>query len=425
MVKKKVGSITLAVGLITVGALLFSKNFIDIPIKDIYKYWPVLLIGLGLEMVLFTVLYGSNNSEIKLSVDGLCIVFILVLGAITQGITLINLEVPGHFYMDFNGIGYRTEIKENYSRDNISANYNVKELKVRNKFGDIKVLPSEAKNIKVKALVRVSGNDENKARAYAKDAIEITEGEITEIAPKRTSDANKKDLKNAQIDFTIFVPGEINVDIENSFGDIDVEGIGGNCTIAAKSGEVEASDIRGDVHIDNSFGDIKAEGIKGKAEIIGKNGGIKIKEVAGSAYIKNSFGDIDVAGVDGDLEAGNSNGDIIVKNIKGKAEISGSFGDVNVRKVDSDIKIKNSSGGIEAREINGNASINNSFGDIYFSSDNINNSDINAKTDFGDINCDKSLNVSKNGQQKTAQGKLGTGKYKIELITVNGDINIE
>lgn len=425
MIKKKVGSITLAVGLITVGALLFSKNFIDIPVKDIYKYWPVLLIGLGLEMVLFTVLYGRNNSEVKLSVDGLCIVFILVLGTISQGISFINIEVPESFYMDFGGIGNRTEVTESYSIENISENYNVKELKVRNSFGDITVLPADTKNIKVDVSVRVSGNDRNKARAYAKDAVEIKEGEITEIAPKRTSDMDKKDLNNAKIDFTVFVPKGIGLNIENRFGDVDVEGIGGSCTIETKSGDVEASDIEGNVDIDNSFGNIKAEGIKGKAKIVNRNGEITVEEVAGNAYIKNNFGDIDVDGVAGDLEASNSNGDIIVENIKGKAEISGSLGDVNVQKVESDIVIKNSSGGIEARDINGNANISNSFGDIYYSSDNINDSDINAKTNFGDINCDISLNISKNGQQTTVQGKLGNGKYKIELSTANGDINIE
>ena len=86
MIKKKVGSITLAVGLISVGALLFARNFMDIPVKDIYKYWPVLLIGLGLEMVLYMVLYGRNNTEVKLSVDGLCIVFIIVLGLVSNGV---------------------------------------------------------------------------------------------------------------------------------------------------------------------------------------------------------------------------------------------------------------------------------------------------------------------------------------------------
>ena len=121
MIKKKVGSITLAVGLITVGALLFAQNFMDIPVKDIYKYWPVLLIGLGLEMILYMVLYGRNKTEVKLSVDGLCIVFIIILGIISNGIKFIDINIPGRHFFGFNGSSlfegfkYRTEISEKYS----------------------------------------------------------------------------------------------------------------------------------------------------------------------------------------------------------------------------------------------------------------------------------------------------------------------
>ena len=49
MVRKKVGTITLAIGLITAGSILFAQNFTNIPIEDIYRYWPLLLIGLGLK----------------------------------------------------------------------------------------------------------------------------------------------------------------------------------------------------------------------------------------------------------------------------------------------------------------------------------------------------------------------------------------
>jgi hypothetical protein len=246
MIRKKVGSITLAVGLISVGVLLFSKNFIDIPIKDIYKYWPVLLIGLGLEMILFMALYGRNNTEVKLSVDGLCIAFIIILGVISNGMTFIRLDDNGGIFSGmkgnsiFDGIKYKSEVKESFVKENVSDSYSIKEVKVRNSFGDIKIVPADmdSKSIKVVAEVRVKSNDDNKARAYAKDAVEIKEGEVTEIAPRDVSDAERKDFSKAQIDFTIYVPKEVSVDAESSFGDIEAGGFGGNCTVETKNGEI-------------------------------------------------------------------------------------------------------------------------------------------------------------------------------------------
>lgn len=395
MIKRKVGSITLAVGLITVGALLFAQNFMDIPLKDIYKYWPVLLIGLGLEMILYMVLYGKNNTEVKLSVDGLCIVFIIILGLISNGIKFVNIDIPGRSFFRFNGssmfegFNYRTEISEKYNRDNISGGFNVKTLRVTNDFGDIKVLPADGKNIRLEAEVRVKCNDENKAREYARNAVEITEGEVTELSPKNPVNWDKDDYAKAQIDFVVYVPKEISLVVNEKFGDVEAEGIEGECKIVNKNGEIKALDIGGNVDIENSFGDIEVSGIGGKADITNNNGEISADNIGGSAVIVNHFGDI------------------------------------NINRVKGDITVENKNGRIEAEDVAGNAQIKNAFGDIYFKSQSINNGDIYAETKFGSIDCDKPLQIKKEGQDTVAQGRLGTGQYRIELITKNGRISID
>ncbi|HYE81605.1 MAG TPA: DUF4097 family beta strand repeat-containing protein [Clostridia bacterium] len=431
MIKKKVGSITLAVGLITVGALLFAQNFMELPVKDIYRYWPVLLIGLGLEMVLYMVLYGRNNTEVKLSVDGLCIVFIIILGLVSNGVRFINIDDPGHMFFGnrgssiIDGIKYRSQIREVYTKDNISSSFNIKELKVTNNFGEIKVLPTDAKSIKVEAEVTVRYNNEAKAREYVKNAIVIKEGEITELSPRKLDNRNKNDISSAQIDFIIYVPKQVSVDARGSFGDIDVEGVDGKCTLENKNGQIEASNISGDVDIDNSFGDIDVKNVGGKADIINRNGEITAEKISGGAVFESHFGDIEAATIGGDLKITANNGKITAGNIGGKAELSNSFGDINVSKVNGDLTVENKNGEIEAEAVTGDAKIKNSFGDIHFRSEGLNNGDIYASTKFGDIECEKPLQITKSGQEKVVQGKLGTGQNRIELITSNGDINID
>lgn len=431
MIKKKVGSITLAVGLITVGVLLFAQNFMDIPVKDIYKYWPVLLIGLGLEMVLYMVLYGRNNTEVKLSVDGLCIVLIIILGLVSNGVRLMNVDMPGRMFRGYhggsiiNGIKYSNQIRESYNKDNISSSFNLKELKVTNDFGDIKVLPTDAKSIRIEAEVTVKCNDEGKARVYARDAIEIKEGEITELSPKEPVNWNKDDFSKAQIDFVIYVPKQVSVDARGSFGDIKVEGIGGKCTLENKNGKTGAVNIGGDVDINNSFGDIEAINIGGRAEITNRNGEILADKISGSAILEGHFGDIEATTIGGDLKVINNNGRITAEQVGGKADLTNSFGDINIKKADGGVLIESKNGRIEAEEVKGNAQVKNSFGDIYFRSASINDSDVYAKTKFGSIDCQKPLQLNKEGSDTVAQGKLGTGQYKVELITNNGSINIE
>jgi hypothetical protein len=431
MIKKKVGSITLAVGLITVGALLFAQNFMDIPVKDIYKYWPVLLIGLGLEMVLYMVLYRRNNTEVKLSIDGLCILLIIVLGLISNGVKFINLDIPERMFFGYHGssvidgIKYRTEIIEEYNKDNISSSFNLRELKVTNNFGDIKVLPTDGKSIKLEARVIVKCNDEGKAREYAKDAIEIIEGEVTELSIKNPVNWNKNEYAKAQVDFVIYVPKDANVDARGSFGDIRVEDIGGKCILESRNGDIDAVNIGGDVDIENSFGDISAINVGGKIDIVNKNGEISAEKISGSAVLEGHFGDIEAVTIGGDLKVVNNNGRITVGDVSGKADLSNAFGDIDIDKVSGGVTVESKNGRIEAEDVIGNAQIKNSFGDIYYKAGSINDGDIYARTKFGSIDCEKPLQLNKEGQDTVAQGKLGTGQYKIELITNNGDINIE
>lgn len=432
MIRKKVGSITLAVGLITVGVLLFAKNFIALPVQDLYKYWPVLLIGLGLEMILYMVLYNKKDESVKLSVDGLCIVFIIFLGLFSNGTNMFNLKGPGDFFFGIHngdwvidGMRYKTEISETFTKDNIAAGTSVKEVKIVNSFGEIKVLPSNSSNIKVESDVSVKCNDENKARQYIKDAIQIKEGAITEISIKSPNDADRKDYAKARADMVIYVPKQVNVDAENSFGDLSAEGVGGSCVLESKNGEIKADDIGGNVTIRNAFGDIEAKNIGGKADISNKNGEIFAEGIGGTAVLETHFGDVDAVKIGGDLTVINNNGEINASNIGGKADIKTAFGDVTADRVGGELIIDNKNGRVEAKNIGGNAQIKNAFGDIYYDSDNSDNASIYANTKFGDINSDKPIQVNKSGQDITAEGKTGAGTYKIDLRTNNGNIYIE
>lgn len=431
MIRKKVGSITLAVGLITVGALLFAQNFMEIPVKDIYRYWPVLLIGLGVEMVLYMLLYGRSGNEVKLSVDGLCIVFIIILGLIANGVRFMNIDAPGHMFFGFHGgsvidgIKYNKQITESFIKDDISKDYNIKELKVTNDYGDIKVVPTDNKSIRIEAEVSVKHNDEAKAREYIKDSVEIKEGEITEISPKEPVDLNKKDISRAQIDFVIYVPKQVSLSASNSFGDISAEGIGGKCIIDNKNGQIKAVNIGGDVDVENSFGDIEVSNVGGKAEIMNRNGEIQAENISGAAVIEGHFGDIEAKVIGGDAKVTSNNGQITVNDVNGKAELTNAFGDININRAKGGITVENKNGRIEAEAVTGDAYVKNAFGDIYFRSMSINDGDIYAKTNFGEIESQKPLQMKKQGTVTEAQGKLGSGQYKIELQTSNGNINIE
>lgn len=426
---KKVGTITLAIGLIILGVVLFANNFTNIKIDDIYKYWPVLLIGVGLEMFVYMIMY-KHEENVKLRIDGLCIAFIIVAFIFTGNVGPFNFS-PKLSFSPFNGnvlidgVKYKSELRETIIKDNVSKDVKINKLTARNSFGDIKLLPYDQDYIKVEALVTVRYNNEKAARDYVKDVVKIIEGEQTQVYSAEYNGINKNDYAKAKVDYIIYVPNEVYAEVHNSFGDITAQGIGKDLTVDNQHGDVSIKDNVGSVFVKNSFGDIDVKGVGGKLEANNQHGDIDAEMISGDADIETGFGQLEINNVSGKLIARNNYGRITAKDIKGDAQIKTSFGDIEASNIDGNAAIMDNNGEIEARELKGNVEIRNSFGKISYRSSNIDNAEIYAKTSFGSINTDLPINVSKALNDQTAQGKLGDGRFKVELITNNGEIELE
>lgn len=427
MAKKKAGTITFAIGLIIVGALLFAENFTTLPIKDFYKYWPVLLIGLGAEFLIFSIIYSRGNENVRLSIDGLCVVFIIIMGLVSNMGSIMNFDLnlgdKGKSLLDFNA-SYKAEMKESFSKDNVSENYSIREVKISNDFGKIEVKPSDSKTVKVEAEIEVKYNDEKKAREYIKNAINIREGEVTEISVNLPSDGSKNDFSKAIVNFTIFIPAVEKANVENSFGDINVSDIKGELIVINNYGAVLVDGVTGNITVKNSFGKIDVGDINGDAKINNQNGQIIIEKVTGNAQLETHFGGVKAKNIGTDLTVENNNGTIEVDGVGRNADVTGSFGSIHIKDINGSLKVKNNNGKIDVKDVGANVNIKNSFGSIDYASNNIKDADIAAKTDFGSIRCDEDIDITKSGQQSKAEGKIGGGKNKIEITNTNGDINI-
>ncbi|MGI5998039.1 MAG: DUF4097 family beta strand repeat-containing protein [Lutispora sp.] len=390
MRKKKIGTITLAIGLITAGSVMFAQNFTDLPIKDVYKYWPLLLIGLGLEIVIYMSIYGRNDENVRFSIDGLCIVFI-ILAAIFANSSFIgfrHINIRGIGDIPFIGnLNYRGKIEEKITKDGISKDYDIKELKLTNSFGDIEIRKGNSNEIRLEANVTVQYNDENKARNYIKDAIRIEEGQITNIYIDKISSNRSRDYEKAMVDFIVYIPEGITVDIQNSFGDIDVESAG-KTTVKNSHGDIKLVDCSKDVEVENSFGRIEMENIGGNIDASSSNGDIRIEDVAGSIDTETSFGNIRINNVKGNVVAESRNGNVKIAGVEGNVDVETSFGNVEIDE--------------ESAE----------------------NGRIYAETSFGSIKGFKD-DVRDSGQKKYLETKLGNGSKEIRLKTSNGNIEMK
>lgn len=95
--KTKVGSYTLALGLIALGTGLLAHNFNLIPAPSVLRLWPLLLIGLGAEYFIRKI--TNRGDEIQFSIPSVVLIGLIIVAAVAVN-ALYNLG-PVRFPDDF------------------------------------------------------------------------------------------------------------------------------------------------------------------------------------------------------------------------------------------------------------------------------------------------------------------------------------
>ncbi len=180
------------------------------------------------------------------------------------------------------------------------------------------------------------------------------------------------------------VPRNCSLDLETSNGGIGVQGIDGNVEARTSNGAVEAQDI------------------KGNADMWTSNGGIKGEDVGGSVFADTSNGSIQLERVGGPVNASTSNGRVTITDAQGDIRCHASNGDIELRKVVANARAGTSNGGITC-QLPADASAK-----------------VSAATTNGKVGSDFPLSI----RRSRLSGKIGDGKYLIELRTSNGNISV-
>jgi len=126
----------------------------------------------------------------------------------------------------------------------------------------------------------------------------------------------------ARIDLTVEVPAGMAVDLEDSSGEMNLQGLG-DLRIDDSSGEIVINGSSGSVWIDDSSGEIEITGVVGDVEIDDGSGEIMLSDIDGSVMVSDGSGEIEVEGVTGNV--------VIRDDGSGSIEVDGVGGDFVVR----------------------------------------------------------------------------------------------
>ena len=147
---------------------------------------------------------------------------------------------------------------------------------------------------------------------------------VRAVMPESRDSRDRDWNDQALLDLVIEAPATLALDIEDSSGDMTVEGVAAKMRIQDSSGNIRVRDAGNDVWIGDSSGGIDIRGVKGSVEIDEDSSGeIEIYDVTGSVHVgRDSSGSINVSRVGGDFVVEHDgSGSIEYDGVKGKVDV--------------------------------------------------------------------------------------------------------
>lgn len=407
----KVGRYTAALLLLSVGLLLLSDQIRGTGyVGLLLDWWPLLLIMLGVEYLLFNFIYRRKEASFRLDWGGL--ILSVLISAVVVGITQAD-RLPREWLSSLNfnigtlNLSFASEGGYSFDKPELSVplSASVEKVVLENPNGSLDIRAGQVTDIRIQAVVWVDKVSESEASRIAEESvIDFTGDSVLKItANGKEYTGGFPNKRKPRINLLVTVPEKAKADFElkllngkvsaeglpvykyltvkTTNGSITVSGIEGSLTADTTNGTVEVSDIREDASLETTNGNVTVSSIGGKLRVDTTNGAVKADGIAGDVDIETLNGKITVTDAEAGIKASATNGTISVESAK----------------VGGDYSLKNTTSSIELR--------------IPATAD----AQIRGSTSYGSITTDLPFTV----EGKKISGVLGTGKHQIRLDTNN------
>lgn len=383
--KKKAGVLSCSISIILLGVLLLLKNF-KVEIPSIYYdiIGPLFLILLGIEIIFSKTIYGEENNGINIGL----VLFTIIVMVISMA--FFYFSPFGNSIFRLGGVSFGNLVdfvgprKTKIVNKEIDVSDGIDSVDIKNKMGSVKFTGTDGNKMIVEATIRYKGgrNDINDNSiilnidgntAYLSDNIDRSFYNVdTNLFDKKYKDnfiKRNRDNNGVIIDYDIKIPQNKKITVNNGFGLVEAHDYNGKTNINNQFGNIDLKNLNGDTTVTNKYGEIDVRDIKGFADVSNEFGSININSTNG-ARVKNKFGNIDITDI-----------------IDGSLNVINEFGSISVRGLPKDLSI-------------------------------------DLSTKFGTITTDFPVSYKKNSTESSAVGRVGSGKYEVNITNNHGSIDI-
>ncbi len=372
-----------------VGVLFLLRNFWIVP--DFWslaaRYWPILLILLGLGKVID---YYRHKEGVSLRIGEVIGIFILLI--IGSVITKIEASNFGHvirdFPISFGEVSVRPGqwIGTSYSYTQ-EASYPLAlstPLRIDNSYGLVSVQPGSDGEVRVRLRKVVYQNEEARAKSIA-DAIHLEGGselkaeaepvkpeaeappkgkagnQVFVIRTNRDSLSSKDYRFNTELE--VFVPKKSSVTVNNAYGEVRVSGIEGKLDLATSHNSLEVHECTGDVSVSNRFAESRLTDLTGNVSVDAR-GAVSVTSVRGDVQVRNEYSPVEIRDVTGSVTVSDTDSTVILDKVGKTVVIDAQGCQVNASNLSSSCKVLASHKRIQLTQIDSNVSLETRYANV-------------------------------------------------------------
>ena len=165
------------------------------------------------------------------------------------------------------------------------------------------------------------------------------------------------DNDKSRVDLTVQIPREMDIEIRDGSGEIELKNINGEIDLDDGSGSIDIADVNGNLEIHDGSGELGIHNVTGRMEIDDGSGSIEISKATGDVKITDGSGEINLDRIKGDLIIDDGSGSLLISDIDGNVRITDGSGPIILEGISSDVNIVESgSGGVRLTDVRGNVS---------------------------------------------------------------------
>ena len=312
------------------------------------RYWPILLILLGLGKVID---YYRQKEGVSVRIGE--VIGILLLLLIGTFFTKVTHGPVGRIFREFPITIAGTHVRPgqwlgnsySYSEERSYPLSTPTPIRIENSYGSISVSPGSDQEVKVRLRKVVYVNDESRAKAIA--------GEIRlDAGPEGKAEAawfvvktNRDDLSardyRYNTDLELFVPAKSQLQVRNSFGEARAANLEGKLDLSTSHNDLEIRDCSGEFTATNRYGDSRFINLTGNV-VVDARGRVVAEGIKGNLTVRNEYNPVEIRDVDGEVSVTNTESSVSLEKVTKPSTIEARGTEVTANDLKGGLKLKTS-----------------------------------------------------------------------------------